>query len=282
MIIRRKHTAHYTVVGNAPLNDRRLSAEALGVLVYLLGRPDDWKVMPEQLAERFDCGRDRIRRIIGELVDAGYIVRQRVRDEDSKAFTSTDYWVYDEPQGGEPRPEKPSVAPEPRPEKPALEKPSPENPALLNTDLLPITDRDKKPKDSWPDDATALREFWSAYPPGRKTGKAAVARKLQAIRRAGVSFDLIMAGVRRYAATKPDPQYTKGPLVWLNQGCWDDEITVKPGGGPTTPRPGGYSMARMLAEHLQNGEDSDDAAEESGQHTGSADGQLALPHPGER
>ena len=76
--------------------------------------------------------------------------------------------------------------------------------------------------DDWPPDF--LEIFWKQYPPGRKTGKKAVAVKLGKIRKTGeVTFSRLMLGVSRYAGSNPDPQYTKAPEVWLNKGCWDDE-----------------------------------------------------------
>lgn len=84
----------------------------------------------------------------------------------------------------------------------------------------------KRRDDDWPPDY--LEQFWAFYPPGRKTGKKAVGAKLDAIRRRGdVTFDRLMAGLRRYVNSCPDPQYTKAPEVWLNKGCWDDEYAFK-------------------------------------------------------
>lgn len=76
------------------------------------------------------------------------------------------------------------------------------------------------PSDDWPSDFGD--QFWQAYP--RKTEKLAAMKKLAAIRKTGVvTFVDLMAGVRRYAALKTEPQYTKHPTTWLNAGCWADE-----------------------------------------------------------
>jgi hypothetical protein len=84
----------------------------------------------------------------------------------------------------------------------------------------------KRRGNDWPPDC--LEQFWASYPPGRKTGKKAVGAKLDVIRRRGdVTFDRLMAGLRRYVDSRPDPQYTKAPEVWLNKGCWDDELVFK-------------------------------------------------------
>ena len=65
MIIRRKRVRDFTVVGNEVAEDERLSFEALGLLTYLLSRPDNWSVQVKQLCNRGGCGRDKTRRIAG-------------------------------------------------------------------------------------------------------------------------------------------------------------------------------------------------------------------------
>ena len=113
--------------------------------------------------------------------------------------------------------------------------------AVRQEPLLEPSEEEPSKKDIWPSGFAEL--FWKEYPPGRKTSKAAVFAKLDRIRRGGeVTFELIMAGLHRYAASGTPPEFTKGPLVWLNGGCWDDEIT--PRKPPTPPRPSFYDLAR--------------------------------------
>ncbi|MDF2621769.1 MAG: hypothetical protein K0S00_4428 [Xanthobacteraceae bacterium] len=121
MIIRRRYNRNFTVLPNAVLDDERLSAEAMGVLCYLRSRPGDWNVELAHLSERFKIGRDKTQRVVAELVDAGWIKRERTRDPVTRAFNGIDYVVYDEPadtmdsasddaDGVEPQPENPVVA----------------------------------------------------------------------------------------------------------------------------------------------------------------------------
>lgn len=76
--------------------------------------------------------------------------------------------------------------------------------------------------DGWP--IAHQSEFWAAYP--RRIGKAAAFRRLDGVRRAGVPWERLMEGVRRYAeyAKTQEIQFVKHPATWLNQGCWDDEL----------------------------------------------------------
>jgi hypothetical protein len=66
--------------------------------------------------------------------------------------------------------------------------------------------------------------FWNQYPLKKAKGAARKAY-LNALKRA--SAEEIEAGARRYAATKPEPAYTKHPATWLNADCWLDEDSRK-------------------------------------------------------
>jgi hypothetical protein len=60
MIIRRKVNRHFTTVPNEPVNDEGLSFEALGLLTYLLSRPDDWQVCVDQPSVSFLCWKEAL------------------------------------------------------------------------------------------------------------------------------------------------------------------------------------------------------------------------------
>lgn len=81
--------------------------------------------------------------------------------------------------------------------------------------------------------------FWSAFPAGRKRGKG---KALEAFKRIvsgthrstlKASTEDLIAGARRYAATRPDPEYVPMPTTWLNEGRWlDDGGSEAPMVGP--------------------------------------------------
>jgi hypothetical protein len=97
MIIRRKHTGSYATVPNATADDERLAADTLGTLVYLLAKPEDWKVIVADLRRRFHIGRNRVYEIIRELEAAGYVHRTQNRAARSR-WGDTEYHVFDCPQ----------------------------------------------------------------------------------------------------------------------------------------------------------------------------------------
>ena len=72
----------YTVVDNATVEDDALSFKALGLLVYLLSKPDDWQVNRDHLASTHTDGVAAVRSALAELEQAGYIVREQGRRDD--------------------------------------------------------------------------------------------------------------------------------------------------------------------------------------------------------
>jgi hypothetical protein len=138
----RRPRQNFTVVENHIINDRRLGWAARGLLVYLLSKPDDWKVsVPALVSETGDAfartGRDGIYSLLKELGDAGYARHQKSYGSDGK-FVGCD-WLIGEGVS-EPLPANPT----PRTAEPDAAEPDTAKPdALLRTDSLPRTERDK-------------------------------------------------------------------------------------------------------------------------------------------
>ena len=105
LIVRSSLKDNFSVLPNELINDDRLSTDHLGLLVYLLSKPNDWQVRVKQLQNRFDMGRDKTRRILATLEQYGYISRDIVRAEGK--FSETRYIVMDSPEPENPAPEKP-------------------------------------------------------------------------------------------------------------------------------------------------------------------------------
>lgn len=107
-IRRRARGRHYAIIANEPIEDRRISWEALGVLTYLLSKPDDWETHPRQLAGYREGGRDRMRRILSELRTVGYLDLIRERDSKTGHVKGSYYEVIETP-GDHREPENPTV-----------------------------------------------------------------------------------------------------------------------------------------------------------------------------
>ena len=80
-IIRAPRRHRFVVMDQRAVEDDRLSWAARGLLCYLLSRPDDWKVLVNDLRKRGNLGRDGIYRLLRELRTLGYARFQRVRDK---------------------------------------------------------------------------------------------------------------------------------------------------------------------------------------------------------
>lgn len=80
MPIYRIHSARYTVVDNEILESTELSWKAKGLLGYMLGRPDKWEFSERALYTMFPDGQTATRSGIKELEAAGYLHRERVRE----------------------------------------------------------------------------------------------------------------------------------------------------------------------------------------------------------
>lgn len=99
--IRRSHTPSdigFTVIINSVIEDERLSATALAILIYLLSKPPEWKIQMADVKRRFSCGRDKVHAAYRELEDARYLVRECVKAQNGRwVWTRT---IYDLPQDG--------------------------------------------------------------------------------------------------------------------------------------------------------------------------------------
>nr|DAO91745.1 MAG TPA: Dna polymerase B [Caudoviricetes sp.] len=134
-IIRTKREHNYTVISNKVYEKNQLSWQAMGLLGYLLTKPDNWQVMVAELVNvtkdtKKPTGREGIYNIINELKEKGFISVRKNSDG------STDYTVYDEPFQN-PNQGKPNQA-EPNQGKPNQAEPNQAEPTLVNTEYKQI------------------------------------------------------------------------------------------------------------------------------------------------
>lgn len=109
MIIRVKHQRRYTTIDNQVLEDERLSFKAVGVLAYLLSKPDSWEANYRHLATTHADGELAVRTALKELEDAGYIERRREAGAGGKFQWVQVIHELPSPCGGFPSMENPGV-----------------------------------------------------------------------------------------------------------------------------------------------------------------------------
>lgn len=132
-----KNKTHpYTIIDNTPINDKRLSAKAKGILLYLISKPNYWFINLPNLISAFTDGERSIRTGINELIKFGYIIRTHARKKDGR-FSFYDYAVYEQPFT---KPIDSSVS-LPERQNAVLDNPVLDNSTLLNTNIKTNTER---------------------------------------------------------------------------------------------------------------------------------------------
>lgn len=83
--------------------DGRLSLESRGLLVLMASLPEDWEYSVSGLAKKAGCGKDKLRRILGELEKVGYLAREQSHGSNGK-FGGNIYIIQDDapPLSGKP------------------------------------------------------------------------------------------------------------------------------------------------------------------------------------
>lgn len=147
MIIRSIRTQNYSVIPNLLIDDKNLDWKELGLLVYLLSKPDEWEVSVKHLQKQRKAGRDAILNMLKALRNAGYVVMKNRHEG------GVDYVVYDTPQKREiPQPENTEV--EEKNSEPLTEKPLTDNPEagkptngksgyIVNTEVKTNTEKEE-------------------------------------------------------------------------------------------------------------------------------------------
>ena len=131
-IVRTKREHNYTIVSNKVYDKNQLSWQAMGLLGYLLTKPDNWQVVVSELVNatkntKKPTGREGVYNIINELKEKGFI--SVVKNSDG----STDYTVYDEP------------IQQLNHENPNQAEPNQAEPTLINTDIQQVLNNTNTP-----------------------------------------------------------------------------------------------------------------------------------------
>lgn len=223
-VVRVEKTKNYTVMSNFHLNDKNLSFKAKGLLSYMLSLPDDWDYTLEGLSKKGKDGIDSVRTAVHELEEAGYLRRERLRDEKGR-LTVAEYTLSERPI-------------QKKTEKPTLENPTQVNPTQQNTnninniynleslDRVVIEDIDNNKINNTCMTEADFDVFWSAYP--RKEGKGEARKKFLKLK--GISLETLLEAVERQKKsvkwTKDGGKYINTPAAWLNQERWLDELEM--------------------------------------------------------
>lgn len=139
VIIRRKVKCDFTALPNDLIRDARLSWGGLGLLVYVLHLPDNFRLRLSHLSKQKANGRDATRARVKELEACGYLAITRERGSRGR-FASTSWEITDEPSGSEQDIEPPRSG-NPTTVNPTTDKPDTEKPTLLNTNTEQVLNK---------------------------------------------------------------------------------------------------------------------------------------------
>ncbi len=96
-IYKAKGQNSFAIIPNSTAQDSSISFEARGLLTLMLSMPEDWEIRKEWLIKQSpNCGRDKMTRILKELIEAGYVIKKPARK--GKRLNGVDWIVYAEPQ----------------------------------------------------------------------------------------------------------------------------------------------------------------------------------------
>ena len=108
-IIRTKREHNYTVINNEVFQKNQLSWQAMGMLSYLLSKPDYWSVVVNELINvtkdtEKPTGKNGVYNILKELKEKGFVQFRKNGDG------TTDYLIFDTPNQANPNQANPNQA----------------------------------------------------------------------------------------------------------------------------------------------------------------------------
>ena len=225
--VRVEKNRNYTTIHNEFLKRKDLSWKAKGIMTYLLSLPDDWVVNLDEIKRNATDGESSFRSGWKELVSAGYVSRQPVRDEKTKKI---DYWetVIKESISKDKshNVENHNVGIH------QVGNHKVDNHELLSTKELSTNkqstniQKEHQPSDDGQSTSERFEVLWKEYP--KKQGKKKALTYYKRAIKNGVTDEVIMQGIEDYKKYL-DSEKNKGWLNpmdgsrWFNEERWNDE-----------------------------------------------------------
>ena len=120
-VLRKVKKTDYTIIDNNIFKNKKLSLKGKGMICTMLSLPDNWEFSEDGLTSLSNDGKASIRSTLKELMEFGYLVRTRNRDEKG-ILRDYVYTIYEETTL-----EKQNQVKKPNCDYPTLEKPILEN-----------------------------------------------------------------------------------------------------------------------------------------------------------
>lgn len=139
--IKKVYDRGFTVIDNLVLNDELLSWKAKGLFCYLWSQADEWNFYVKEVAKHSKGGKDQVTTGLEELEKAGYLLRNRQRNELGQ-LKNNEWLLSDHPKEKwkniakkRTNKKKAPMTDFPTQENPVQGNPVQENPALTSTNL---------------------------------------------------------------------------------------------------------------------------------------------------
>lgn len=237
---------YFSLSRNAAQDDR-LALSTRGLLALMLSLPADWDYTVTGLAIKAGCGREKMRRMIRELEDFGYLVREQAHGDGGK-FEGNVYVLQDKPSPLPQNPsngeaDEPTVAPKPR----QRQKPStvfrPEqiiDQKIIDRNIPPYS----PPKGDGAEEAKPKRQravktvpdwqperfegFWAYYPRGEN--RVGAVRAWDRLRPDDALIERIGRALQTLKASEAWREGYGIPYAstFLNQRRWEDAAAKRP------------------------------------------------------
>jgi len=78
------------------IDDNNLTTNAKAILIYMLSKPDDWQFFELDITRHFKDNVKVIRRGIKELIDKGYVNRNKLKN--TKGIFVYEYDIFEQPE----------------------------------------------------------------------------------------------------------------------------------------------------------------------------------------
>jgi len=91
---------HFAQIPNEWLRDDRVSLEARGLLAQIMSHRPGWQLSIKSIALSNHIGRDKVKRIIDELLTLGYLERSKKQHHDENGHLAGYIYTTRDPDGG--------------------------------------------------------------------------------------------------------------------------------------------------------------------------------------
>lgn len=96
-ILKNELKSKFTQIPNELLFDTRLSFGARILFCYLASKPDNWKIINQDIITSLKVSSDSVAKYFNELLDVGWVAREREINEKGQYCGGYNYTIYSEP-----------------------------------------------------------------------------------------------------------------------------------------------------------------------------------------